>query len=86
MRGYFAAISVGILNGNIIVDITCEEDKNVSADINIVMFEDGSILEISGGTEKEPFKGELLTTITEKGYDAIKKIIEIEKNFLKEII
>ena len=50
-----AAVSIGIMEGKILLDPTAEEDKRLSADINLVLFSSGEIIDISGGAETEPF-------------------------------
>lgn len=77
-----AAISVGIKNGEILLDVDYLEDSSADADANIVMTESGKILELQATSEKTPFcRVELdkLLDVAEKG---IKDIIRIQKKVL----
>ncbi len=86
LKDYLAAISVGIVAGNKLLDLTYLEDSMASVDMNVVMTGKGEIIEIQGTAEGSPFsKSELfsLLSLSEKG---IKEIIEIEKQILKNEI
>lgn len=50
--GEVAAISAGILNGQPVVDLDCEEDKNADADFNFVLTAGGNIIELQGSVER----------------------------------
>ena len=50
-----AAVSVGILNGQAIVDLNYEEDKAVTVDFNMVATEDGEFVEVQGAGEESTF-------------------------------
>ena len=52
------AISVGILNGEILVDLCYQEDSNTQVDSNIVLTSSGKIIEIQGTAEGDPFTKE----------------------------
>ena len=86
IRDYLGAVSVGIVHGNFLLDLDYSEDFVASVDMNVVMTGSGEFIEIQGTAEGYPFKkGELekLLSLAEKG---IKKIIEIEKEILKDEI
>src|SRR4029079_4517462 len=48
VKKLFAAVSVGIVNGQAIVDLNYEEDKAVTVDFNMVATEDGEFVEVQG--------------------------------------
>src|SRR2546425_4182677 len=50
-----AAVSAGILDGNPIVDLNYEEDKAVTVDFNLVVTEDGELVELQGSGEEATF-------------------------------
>src|SRR3954467_5943292 len=50
-----AAVSAGVLNGNTIVDLNYEEDKDVTVDFNLVATEDGEFVEVQGSGEEAVF-------------------------------
>ncbi|WP_249963295.1 ribonuclease PH [Histophilus somni] len=64
IKGLVAAISVGIVNGETVCDLEYEEDSIAETDMNVVMMEDGRMIEVQGTAEGEPFShAELLTLL-----------------------
>lgn len=85
LSDYVAAISVGMINGETVLDLDYDEDSKGEVDMNIVMTAKGKFIEVQGTAEKEPFnKGELdkLASLAEKG---IQEIITAQKKVLKGI-
>lgn len=82
IKDYLAAISVGIVNGKVLLDLTYEEDFNAEVDMNIVMTGEGKIVEIQGTAERTPFDKEQLSLLLNTAEKGIKQIIEIEKKLL----
>ncbi len=77
-----AAISVGIKDGEILLDVDYAEDSTADADANLVMTESGNILEFGVTSENAPVKKEELLKILEAGEKGIKDIIQIQKQAL----
>lgn len=50
-----AAVSVGVINGQIILDLDYDEDSKVDTDMNVVMTEDGNFVEVQGTAEGKGF-------------------------------
>lgn len=64
MKGLVAAISVGIVENQAVCDLEYVEDSNAETDMNVVMVEDGRLVEVQGTAEGEPFShNELLTLL-----------------------
>lgn len=64
MKGLVAAISVGIVDNTPVCDLEYVEDSNAETDMNVVMVEDGRLVEVQGTAEGEPFShNELLTLL-----------------------
>ena len=55
VREFLAAISVGLVDGSPVLDLTYEEDSRARVDMNIVMTESGKFVEIQGTGEGGPF-------------------------------
>ena len=55
MPNLVAAVSVGIFEGQVVLDLDYPEDSNAEADMNIVMCEGGGLIEIQGTAEADPF-------------------------------
>jgi ribonuclease PH len=52
MQKLVAAVSAGILDGQTILDLNCQEDKLVTVDFNLVATEDGEFVEVQGSGEE----------------------------------
>lgn len=64
LKGLVAAISVGIVENKAVCDLEYVEDSNAETDMNVVMVEDGRLVEVQGTAEGEPFShNELLTLL-----------------------
>jgi len=85
LADYVAAISVGIINGEVVLDLDYEEDSKGAVDMNVVMTGKGKFIEIQGTAEREPFKKEDLNRLTLSAEKGIQEIITIQKKILKEI-
>jgi len=72
-----AAISAGIVESKVLVDLDYEEDSNCETDMNIVMTEDKQFIEIQGTAEGNPFSQDELNEILTLSSDAIQSIFEI---------
>ena len=83
LSDYVAAISVGILNGQLLLDLSYAEDSKADMDMNIVMVGRGNFVEIQGTAEGKTFsKKEIdeLLVLAEKG---IEELFAIQKEALK---
>ncbi|MGH9466776.1 MAG: ribonuclease PH [Terriglobales bacterium] len=58
LRNYLAAISVGIVQGEAVLDLNYQEDSHAEVDMNVVMTGDGRFAEIQATAESEPFSEE----------------------------
>jgi ribonuclease PH len=82
LNHFIGAISVGIIDGEVIVDLDYAKDSNAETDMNLVMTEDGEFIEIQGTAERKPFTASELSTIIERGSAAIVSIISQQKKVL----
>lgn len=83
LKYYVAAVSVAVLNDEVILDPNFEEDVIADVDLNIIANENREIIEIQGTAEKKPFSKEKLNEILYIAYSGIEKIIAIQKKVLK---
>jgi ribonuclease PH len=60
LRGSVAAVSVGVVDGEPVLDLPYEEDVRADTDMNVVMTGDGRFIEVQGTAEGEPFDRALL--------------------------
>ena len=79
IKQHIAAISIGILNDQPILDLDYDEDSTAETDLNLVMNENLEIIEIQGTAEKNPFTIEQLDQMISIGSNAINELIKIQK-------
>ena len=83
IKCYVAAVSLGIIDQEVLLDLDYKEDSNADTDLNLVMTEDLDVIEIQGTAEEAPFSQDELNNMLDIGKVAINDIIEIQKSCLK---
>ncbi|NOZ68596.1 MAG: ribonuclease PH [Deferribacteres bacterium] len=85
IKGYVAAVSVGIVEGEPRLDLSYAEDFIAEVDMNIVMTDSGKLIEIQGTAETTPFDDRKhLQDMLDIAESGIRKIISIQKSVLGE--
>jgi ribonuclease PH len=84
IKSLVAAVSVGIVDGQALCDLEYIEDSNAETDMNVVMTDDGRIIEIQGTAEGEPFSHEELLTLLGLAKNGIAAIIDAQKQALND--
>ncbi len=70
-----AAISAGIVNGEVLLDLNYQEDSHAQVDANIVLTKSGKIIEFQTTAEGAPYESEKMIEIFNIAKDGINKII-----------
>ena len=76
--GQIAAVSVGILDGEICLDLDYSQDSNADVDLNVVMTSDGEFIEIQGTGEKKSFSKQQLDDMIDTATKGINQIIDLQ--------
>ena len=76
---YVSATSVGIVDGNALLDLAYEEDSKAEVDMNFVKTGDGRFIELQGTAEGLPFDRRALDALMGLADDGIKELIEKQK-------
>lgn len=84
IKSLVAAVSVGIVEGQAICDLEYIEDSNADTDMNVIMTDDGRIIEVQGTAEGEPFSHEELLKLLELAKNGIATIIDAQRQALKD--
>lgn len=79
LNGFMAATSVGIVDGEPMLDLCYEEDFKAQVDMNIAMTEKGKIIEIQGTAEEKPFSRDELDSLYDLAEKGIRELIEEQK-------
>ena len=79
IESFIAAISLGIKDSQILLDLDYDEDSTTDTDLNIVMNDKDELIEIQGTAEGAPFSKRELNDMLEMGSAAIADIIKKQK-------
>jgi ribonuclease PH len=83
-QDYVAAVSIGIVNGEPLLDLSYEEDSAAEVDMNVVMTGSGQFIEVQGTAETRPFGTDSLNELLTLAESGIREIISIQKSVLQE--
>ncbi len=79
IRDHVAAISCGIHNGEVVLDLDYEEDSSAETDANFVMTGKGGIVEVQGTAEGEPFSPERFLELLALAKHGIGELVGLQK-------
>lgn len=83
LKHFVAAVSVGIVNGTPVVDLDYSEDSKAETDMNVVMTDAGSFIEVQGTAEGAAFHEHELQSLLALAKKGISDIIEKQKEALR---
>ena len=86
LKDSVAAISVGIKDGTLLLDLTYEEDSQADVDMNIIMTGSGEFIEIQGTAERKTFKKEDMDGMLALAKKGIGDLAEIQRALLKGVL
>ncbi|MGQ9426891.1 ribonuclease PH [Gilvimarinus sp. F26214L] len=84
LRRMVASVSVGLYQGVPVLDLDYPEDSTADTDMNIVMAEDGGIIEIQGTAEGEPFTQDQFDAMLSLAKQGISELHGLQKQALAE--
>ena len=79
MGDFVAAISVGYVNGQELLDLCYIEDSNATVDMNVVMTASGKIIEIQATGEENPFDRSIFDSLLNLAESGIQQIVKIQR-------
>ncbi len=79
LKRWVGAISGGVIDGRIVVDLDYESDSKAHADFNFVFCENGNIIELQGTAEKEPVDDGKFLELLENSRESVLKLIDSMK-------
>jgi len=85
VQSFVAAISVGIVDGEKLLDLRFSEDSKAQVDMNLVMTDKGQIVEIQGTGEAFPFSRSDLNELMDLAQKGIFELIDIQKKVLADV-
>ncbi len=81
-----AAVSVGIVDKQELLDLSYEEDSAASVDMNVVMTGTGKLVEVQATAERHPFSRAELSRLLELAQGGIRQLIEKQNEVLKDLL
>ena len=79
IKSYVAAVSLGVKDNNVLLDLDYSEDSSADTDLNIVMNDKDELIEIQGTAEDVHFSKNELNDMLKLGSSAIAELIEKQK-------
>ena len=79
LSDYVAATSVGIVDGEALLDLAYDDDSRADVDMNIVKTGDGRFIEVQGTAEAMPFGRDALMTLLDLADHGIKQLVEKQR-------
>ena len=83
LRDYLAAVSIGKVNRDILMDLSYTEDSSAEVDMNVVMTGRGRFVEIQGTAEQNPFTQAELERLLRMAKKGIRQLIRHQEKLLK---
>ncbi len=84
VTGSVAAVSVGVVNGRVLVDLAYEEDSRAEVDMNLVMTGGGRWIEVQGTAEGKPFSDAQLGRLLAAGREGVQALAGLQRATLRE--
>ena len=85
IRDFVAAVSVGIVEGNILLDLCYEEDSQAEVDLNFVMTGGRKIVEVQATAEQHPFDEAQLKRMIDLAARGIETLIAKQRSILQQL-
>jgi len=82
VKEFVAAVSVGVVDGSSLLDLSYPEDSRAGVDMNIVMTETGKFIEIQGTAEGHPFSDQELDELLGLAKEGIRNLVILQKSSL----
>ncbi|MFO7905445.1 MAG: ribonuclease PH, partial [Pirellulaceae bacterium] len=82
LRDTVAAVSVGIVDGAIVLDLDYQQDFAASVDMNVVMTGGGRLVEVQGTGEEATFSEEELTAMLKQARHGVRELVDIQRRTL----
>jgi len=86
LTDYVAAVSVGIVEGNPLLDLAYEDDSRADVDMNIVKTGSGRFIEVQGTAEAMPFGRDALNTLLDLADHGIGQLVEKQRAIVGHLI
>jgi ribonuclease PH len=86
IKNLVAAVSVGIINGEICLDLAYAEDSKAEVDFNVIMTDKGDFVEVQGTAEGNTFSRHEMNAMVDLAKNGIEKLIAKQREVLKGVV
>jgi len=83
LKGMVAATSVGVVDGNVLLDLAYEEDSRAEVDMNVVMTGQGGLVETQATAEREPYTRKQLDEMLDLAEKGISELVKAQQSVLQ---
>jgi ribonuclease PH len=81
-RAPVAAVSVGVVQGEMLLDLCYQEDSQAEVDLNVVMDARGQYVEVQGTAEGRPFKRAAMDQLLDLAQKGIQELLDAQRKVL----
>ena len=85
LKDAVAAVSIGVIEGKILLDLCYEEDSRADVDMNFVMTGAGKFIEVQGTAEAAPFTRRQMEKMAELAEQGVKELLKTQKKVIAEL-
>lgn len=85
LKDQLAATSIGVAGNDILLDLCYEEDCTAEADFNIVMTGSGTLVEVQGTAETEPYTRQTLDAILTLAEKGIRQLFQVQQAAIERL-
>jgi ribonuclease PH len=86
LKKLVAATSVGVVEDTVLLDLAYEEDSQAEVDMNVVMTEDGGLVEVQATAEQTPFARSRMLEMMDYAARGIDQLLDVQRAVLNEAI
>jgi len=83
LKSAVAAISVGLVDGEVVLDLCYDEDSRAEVDFNVVMTQEGDFIEMQGTAEGKPFSRTAMDEMLSLAETGIQRHLEAQRNVIQ---
>ncbi len=84
MHGLVSAMSVGLVGGEVLVDLDYQEDSRADVDMNLVYLSDGRMVEVQGSAEGAPFSEDQFQELVALARSGCNQVLPLQKQALEQ--
>ena len=85
LQASVAAVSVGLVNGELLLDLCYDEDFRAQADFNVVFTDRGELIELQGATEAAPFPRQRVAEVLALAAQGVEPLFRAQRDAIRNL-